>query len=84
MLANELIFIVGAVAKGFWEYTWGLPLHICDLAILAVAFSLFKHQQFIWELAYFWGLGGTLQAVLTPELTVTFPDSASLSPITAI
>ena len=26
------------------------------------------------EVAYFWGIGGTLQAVLTPELKYPFPD----------
>jgi len=33
-----------------------------------------KHRQFIWELAYFWGLGATIQAILTPDLQETFPS----------
>lgn len=74
LLVNELIYIGGAISKGLWHYSWGIPLQLCDLAIFAVVFSLFIHRQFIWELAYFWGLGGTLQAVLTPELLVTFPE----------
>lgn len=74
LLGNELVFIGGAIGRGLWSHAWGLPFQLCDLAIIAVAYSLIRHRQFIWELAYFWGLGGTLQAVLTPELTVTFPD----------
>lgn len=30
--------------------------------------------QFLYELAYFWGLGGTTQALLTPELRANFPS----------
>jgi len=74
LLCNELIFLILVITKGIWSYKWGLPLQICDLAIFAVCFSLIKHRQFVWELAYFWGLGGTLQAILTPDLIVTFPD----------
>jgi hypothetical integral membrane protein (TIGR02206 family) len=74
LLGNEIIYIAGAVIKGLWHYSWGVPLQLCDLAIFAVAYSLFRHKQWVWELAYFWGLGGTLQAVLTPDLRVTFPE----------
>ncbi len=31
------------------------------------------------ELAYFWGIGGSLQAVLTPNLQFTFPDYRFIS-----
>jgi len=74
LLINESIYLLGAVNLGLWNISWGLPLQICDLAIIAAAFSLIKHNQFVWEVAYFWGLGGTLQALLTPDLSVTFPD----------
>ena len=71
---HELIWITGAIFTGHWHYSWGIPLQLCDLAIFAVAVSLIRHYQWVWELAYFWGLGGSLQAVLTPDLGVTFPD----------
>lgn len=74
LLGNELIGQIVAIRKGLWSYEWGLPLQICDLAIFTAAYSLFWHRQLIWELTYFWGLAGTLQAILTPDLQVTFPD----------
>jgi len=74
LVGNELLYIGGALAKGLWHYSWGIPLQLCDLAIFAVAYCLFRHKQWVWELAYFWGLGGTLQAVLTPDLRVPFPS----------
>ncbi len=74
LLANEFIYLIGLMIRGEWTYKWGLPLQLCDLAIFAVAYCLIKHHSFIWEIAYFWGLGGTLQALLTPDLRVSFPD----------
>jgi len=73
LLSNEGIWIVLAVSLGFWDITWGLPLQLCDLAIFAICYSLFKKNQWVWEIAYFWGLGGTLQALLTPDIQYTFP-----------
>lgn len=75
-VGSELLWISGAIALGLWHYSWSLPLQLCDLALFAVALTLIKHYQWVWELAYFWGLGGSLQAVLTPDLGVTFPDYA--------
>jgi len=74
LLTNEFIYIFGLMLRGAWSYKWGLPLQLCDLAIFAVAYCLVKHNSTIWEIAYFWGLGGTLQALLTPDLKVSFPD----------
>jgi len=74
LLGNEILFIGSAIVKGLWHYSWGLPFQLCDLAVFAIAYSLLRHTQWVWEFAYFWGLGGTLQAVMTPDLRVTFPD----------
>src|SRR3989338_6565397 len=73
LLGNEIIWWIVAVNLKLWSLTWGLPLQICDLVIFASAYSLIKHRQWVWELAYFWGLGGTLQAVVTPYMSFTFP-----------
>jgi len=50
------------------------PCHLCDYAAFLAAIALFTHRQFVCELVYFWGLAGTLQGLLTPELSPTFPN----------
>ena len=50
-----------------------LPLHVCGIAVFLTAWVLVRHHQFLYEIAYYWGLGGTLQAVLTPSLEVDYP-----------
>jgi len=51
-----------------------LPMNLCDWAEIALIVALLTRGQFAYELGYFWGLGGTLQGVLTPPLYYDFPD----------
>jgi hypothetical integral membrane protein (TIGR02206 family) len=51
-----------------------LPLQICDVAIFLAAAALWTRNQLLVELTYFWGLAGTLQAILTPDLPQHFPS----------
>jgi len=51
-----------------------LPMNLCDWAQIALIIALLTRGQFAYELGYFWGLGGTLQGVLTPPLYYDFPD----------
>ncbi len=50
-----------------------LPLHICGVALFVVALALLRRNQILYEIGYFWGIVGTLNAVLTPQLEVGFP-----------
>lgn len=45
-----------------------LPLQMCDLAALAVLWSLWSHHAWSAALSYFWGLTLTAQAFITPEV----------------
>jgi hypothetical integral membrane protein (TIGR02206 family) len=60
---------------------WGisvelLPLHLCSLAVFLTAGVLLTANARLYEVAYFWALGGTTQALLTPDLRFGFPDAA--------
>lgn len=62
-----------------WHRGWltpgnALPLNLCDWAQGALIAALLTRSQRAYELGYFWGLGGTLQAVMTPDLPSGFPD----------
>lgn len=47
---------------------YDLPLHVCGIAVFATAAALVLRNQRAYEIAYFWGLVGTLNAVITPPL----------------
>ncbi len=66
---------VGKIAH--WENA--LPMHLCDWATVACVCALVRRRQLAYELAYFWGLSGTFQAVLTPDTKEVFPDPLFIS-----
>jgi hypothetical integral membrane protein (TIGR02206 family) len=52
---------------------FALPMQLCDWALAATIVALTLRRQLCFELAYFWGLAGTAQALITPAV-----DTASI------
>jgi hypothetical integral membrane protein (TIGR02206 family) len=50
---------------------FALPMHLCDWALAATVIALTLRRQLCFELAYFWGLAGTAQALITPAVDTT-------------
>lgn len=70
LVANELMsWPISVAAYGHVR----VPLQLCDLALVLTAWALVSLRPRVSELAYFWGLAGSLQAVLTPDLREPFP-----------
>jgi hypothetical integral membrane protein (TIGR02206 family) len=55
------------------------PMYLCDWAAVAAVIALVHPNEWAYELAYFWALAGTLQALLTPDLSYEFPDPRFIS-----
>jgi len=68
LILNELIWNVYRGYVGTWSLSTSLPLHLCDAAIVMSVVALLTQKRVPFELAYFWGLGGSVQALLTPGL----------------
>ncbi len=73
LLANKLFALYLATVVEAMEWRHILPLHVCDLATAWVILALWSRKQIWMDLAYFWGLAGTLQGVLTPDLPFDYP-----------
>lgn len=76
-----IFFNLSAYPLALWS--WGdhpreldniLPLHLCDLAAFAAGFALFSKKPFLLSLTYFWGLAATIQALITPAITIGPPS----------
>ena len=74
LVVNYLGYAVYLRQSGnfLWENT--LPCQLCDWAMVAVIVALLTGRERWLEVAYFWGIGGTLQAIITPNLRYGFPD----------
>ncbi len=76
LVANELVdYVYGVAVEGWVEFARRyLPLHVCGAGLYLTAWVLVRPNRYVFEVAYFWGLGGTVQAVLTPDLQAGFPS----------
>lgn len=61
-------------ARGWLTLANELPLNLCDWAAVALIVALLTRNQAAYVLAYFWGLGGTVQGLATPDIARGFPD----------
>ncbi|MCS7302897.1 MAG: TIGR02206 family membrane protein [Candidatus Kapabacteria bacterium] len=50
-----------------------LPLHLCDLVLVIAAIAFFTRNQLLFELGYFYGIAGSVPALLTPDIAGTMP-----------
>jgi hypothetical integral membrane protein (TIGR02206 family) len=74
-----VIILISKIAEPFlriasfesWRHV--LPLHLCDIGGILTGIMLINRNYFLYEINYFWALGGTALAMLTPELRNGFP-----------
>lgn len=72
---DAVVFVMRPVVEGGWSVQSSLPLALCDVALVVAAVACwFPGWALGVELTWFWGLTGTLQAVLTPDLSAGFPQ----------
>ena len=66
IVVNETSLHIWSAYWGIWNIQTMLPLHMCAVLIWLSAYMLVTKNYAIYEFVYFMGLGGAMQAVLTP------------------
>ena len=74
IVVTELSWQPYVLANHSWSVAFSLPVQLCDVGGFVAAAALLWRQALLVEIAYFWGLGGTVQALLTPDLRDHFPS----------
>jgi len=79
LLGGELSYHVFWVAIDGFSASNSLMLHMCGISVFLLPFLLFmkdsKARQWLFEICWFWGLGGAFQAFLAPDIwTHSFPE----------
>ncbi|MCJ7622040.1 MAG: TIGR02206 family membrane protein [Anaerolineaceae bacterium] len=67
LITNEIMWHIWNIKTGQWSIQTTLPLHICSLFVILNSLMLFTDNYRIYEFAYFLGIGGALQSLLTPD-----------------
>ena len=72
-----LLLVVNELAWHYWNYIHSLwtiqtmlPLHLCSALIWLAALMLMTKNYRIYEFTYFLGIGGAIQALMTPGLGI--------------
>ncbi len=72
LLVHEVVFQVYWFLMQNWTVVYNLTLHMCSLAVMIIPVMFFtaneKTRQYLFEIMYFWGLGGAVQALFSPDI----------------
>ena len=73
----SLEFLKPFIWHHIFAYDWILviPIHMCNLSALLIGTFLLTKKRLLYEVAFFWGIGGGMMALITPNVEYTFPDS---------
>lgn len=67
LVVNELAWHLWNYATGQWTLQTMLPFHLCSVLVWLSAYMLLTRSYAIYEFAYFLGIGGAIQALITPD-----------------
>lgn len=57
------------LAHSRWDVLTSLPLNLCRIGVFLTALLLVSKRQWLYDLCYFWSIGGSLNALITPTLS---------------
>jgi hypothetical integral membrane protein (TIGR02206 family) len=73
IVANELGWWVSLAIQHTWSASYALPFQLCDIVAFVSAAALWFRHPLLVELTYFWGLAGTANGLISPDVPVHFP-----------
>ena len=74
ILVNEAAWFVWVGSRHQLDASWTLPLQLCDVAAVITALALWLRTRLLVELTYFWGIAGTANGLITPDISDHWPS----------
>ncbi len=74
IIGGLALMMVYKAIMGTFSIHNDLPMQLCDWAGLLIVATLIFRGRLTFELAYFWVLSGSTQALLTPDIAADFPS----------
>ena len=66
LAVNEIGLHIWSAYWGIWNIQTMLPLHLCSVMVWITVYTALTDNRSLYEFCYFLGIGGALQAFLTP------------------
>lgn len=73
LLLVEWLYYLWMYKTGKWTVSYSLPLELCSISLYASILLLWTGNKRLYPFVLFAGIGGALQAIVTPDLEVGFP-----------
>lgn len=70
LIVDEVLWHLWNITNGTWTLQTMLPLHLCSVFVFLSAYMLMTKSYTVYEYAYFLGIAGASQALLTPDAGV--------------
>ena len=74
LVAYATVTYIKMGLAGELSVTYALPLELCHWVMIACVVALLRPSRYASEVAYYWGLAGTSQAAITPDISRGFPS----------
>lgn len=81
--AHALALLILVNEVGWWVWAWqrdalslqnNLPIFLCDVAAFVSAAALITRAPLLVEVTYFWGIAGTANGIISPDIGDHFPS----------
>ena len=69
-----VVFHIHKISLGYYNVSTDLPLYLCSLLGVLIPIFTYCRKFWMYEILVFWIIGGTLQAVITPDIALGFPS----------
>ncbi|MVP01133.1 TIGR02206 family membrane protein [Paenibacillus lutrae] len=73
LVLSEVTLNVWYVQQSMYSIRHSLPLELCSISLYLCVAMLLLRSRFLFQIVYFIGIGGALQALLTPVLGYAYP-----------
>ncbi len=72
--ATVAAFHIQKAIRHNYDIQADLPLYLCSLLGLIIPFYTYLRKYWMFEILVFWIIAGTIQGVLTPDISIGFPS----------
>src|SRR5690625_432680 len=73
LLIMDIFYYVWLITTDRWNLSDSLPLELCSISLILTMMLLWTGSSHIYPFVFYAGIGGALQAVITPVLDMDFP-----------
>lgn len=73
LIISEVTLELWYLVQGVWDMKHHLPLELCSITLLLAIVMLLTRNQLLYQIVFFAGIAGAVQALLTPNLDYAYP-----------